>query len=198
MASEDLMRQLQANAFKAKTRREEASNNLTQMATQAAMESAQSAPSQGREGAGSNSSGRQATSGESGAVDYNGSDKVDPYAPMKTLNFKGQQYTVNSSVAGRFQGFLRALSKQGYVPKSIGGHSDRNIAGTSTKSLHSYGLAIDIDPSGNGVQYGDKFNTTLPNNVGRLASRFGLTWGGDWNGSKKDPMHFSVPFFGTK
>jgi hypothetical protein len=122
---------------------------------------------------------------------------VNPYAGMKTINSPYGKVTVNATAADNFIGFLRALNRTGYKVTSIGGYANRNIAGTNTKSLHSYGLAIDINPAQNPVAYG-KVITNLPKGVGRLAAKYGLAWGGQWNGSKKDPMHFSIPAFGTK
>ncbi len=110
-----------------------------------------------------------------------------PYGPI----------TVNPQAADNFQGFLKALAGTGYNVTSLGSHAVRNIAGTNTPSLHSYGLAIDINPSQNPVRYGSVV-TNLPKGIGRLAAKYGLVWGGLWNGSKKDPMHFSIPYNGTK
>jgi hypothetical protein len=82
----------------------------------------------------------------------------------------------------------------GYKPTSIGGYSNRNIAGTNKKSLHSYGFAIDIDPGRNPVTWNGQNITALPKGVGAMAARYGLMWGGSWKGSKRDTMHFSVPW----
>lgn len=115
---------------------------------------------------------------------------------LRTMNFRGLRYTVNASVAPKFQGFLKALWNTGYRPKSIGGYNNRNIAGTNTKSLHSYGMAIDIDPSRNPIYYnGTGGRHGLPANVGALAAKYGLSWGGNWKRTK-DYMHFSVPYGG--
>lgn len=117
-------------------------------------------------------------------VDYNG---VKP----------GGRVQVNASAAPRFVGFLRALAKTGYKINSLSGLNVRPIAGTNTYSLHSYGLAIDINPSQNPVTYGRPVSN-LPRGIGRLAAKYGLVWGGDWHGSKKDTMHFSIPYRKTK
>lgn len=115
---------------------------------------------------------------------------------LRTMSFHGIRYTVNASVAGRFQGFLKALYAKGYRPRSIGGYSNRNIAGTGTKSLHAYGMAIDIDPSRNPIYYNGRGGRHgLPSNVGALAAKYGLSWGGNWRNTK-DYMHFSVPYGG--
>lgn len=126
---------------------------------------------------------------------------IRPNAKIVSIR-DGQGHTVqvNKSVAPEFKAFLRALKRTGYDIDSIGGYANRNIAGTSTRSLHSYGLAIDINPSSNPVYYGRRggMRENLPKGIGRLAKRYGITWGGNWNGPKYDPMHFSFPYFGTK
>lgn len=115
---------------------------------------------------------------------------------LTTFNWRGRNITVNRFAAPRFQGLLNDLYKAGYRPASIGGFNNRNIAGSNQKSLHAYGLAIDIDPARNPVQYGSN-NHALPPNVAALAAKYGLSWGGSWN-SYKDPMHFSVPYGGRE
>lgn len=125
--------------------------------------------------------------------------KIRPNAPIVTIrDGQGHSVQVNKSVADEFKAFLRALKRKGYNIDSIGGYANRNIAGTSTRSLHSYGLAIDINPSLNPVSYGNNMQTNFPHYIKRLARRYGLAWGGAWHGSKNDPMHFSFPMFGTK
>lgn len=123
---------------------------------------------------------------------------LHPNAPIVGIK-DGQGHTVyvNKQVAPNFKGLLRAIKRRGYKIHDIYGHADRNIAGSSTPSLHSYGFAIDINPGANPVTYGRR-KTNLPRGIGRIARRYGLEWGGNWNGSKKDTMHFSVPFRGTK
>lgn len=125
-------------------------------------------------------------------------DYINAEGPLRTMQFHGMSYTVNAQVAPIFQAFLRDLWKMGYKPKSIGGHSERNIAGTNTPSLHSHGLAIDIDPGINPIYYnsqGGKY--ALPPSVGALAAKYGLSWGGNWQNTK-DYMHFSVPYGGRE
>jgi len=110
----------------------------------------------------------------------------------------GHTMLLNPSVGNRFVGFVNALQGSGYKIYSLGSYANRNIAGTNTKSLHSYGLAIDINPANNPVSWNGHVVTNLPKGVGQLAAKYGLVWGGNWNGSKRDTMHFSVPAFGTK
>lgn len=137
-----------------------------------------------------------------------GIGRIGSYGPItgiglgrgKTFDYNGAKpggrVTVNASAAPRFIGFLKALSKTGYKIHSLGGLNVRPIDGTNTYSLHSYGLAIDINPSENPVSYGRPV-TNLPRGIGRLAAKYGLVWGGDWHGQKKDAMHFSIRYKGT-
>jgi hypothetical protein len=130
--------------------------------------------------------------------DPNGVSGIGVGKNLVTTNWRGFSLTLNSTAMNNFVGFLNALWKTGYRPKDIGSYANRNIAGTSTKSLHAYGLAIDIDPSRNPVTYNGHVVTILPAGVAALAAKYGLAWGGNWNGSKTDSMHFSVPYGGTK
>lgn len=123
--------------------------------------------------------------------------KLNPHAPITTVEWRGHRFGVNRQVAPIFVAFLDDLYKMGYRPKSIGGHNDRNIAGTNMPSLHSYGFAIDIDPAQNPVTYNGVNQTILPRRVGQLAAKYGLKWGGNWK-SYKDPMHFSVAYGGRE
>lgn len=152
--------------------------------------------------AGKGNKNSQASTSEGGSINIPGGKfrdqtPFDPNAGLGTYRWNGFGLTVNRSMADNFIGFLGALAKTGYKVTSLGSYANRNIAGTNTKSLHSYGLAIDINPTQNPVKY-NQVITNLPAGVGRLAAKYGLAWGGEWNGSKKDPMHFSKPWYGTK
>lgn len=130
------------------------------------------------------------------SVEQSGNMKVGVGQYLTTVKWRNHRFTVNQYAAPRFIGLLNALYQRGYRPVSIGGYSNRNIAGTNQKSLHAYGLAIDIDPHKNPVQYGSNRHA-LPPRVGALAAKYGLAWGGNWK-SYKDPMHFSVPYGGRQ
>ena len=57
------------------------------------------------------------------------------------------------------------------------------------QSLHSYGIAIDINPSRNPYSFSGKRTTDLPPKFVNILKNNGFYWGGDWQGFT-DPMHF--------
>lgn len=125
---------------------------------------------------------------------------LDPNAGLTTFQAGGHSWTLNASVAGRFKGFINALTATGYKIKTAGSYADRDQAnGSGQKSLHAYGLAIDINAFGAGNSYNPGnagvHQTNLPKGISALAAKYGLVWGGDWRNSK-DYMHFSVPYGG--
>lgn len=100
----------------------------------------------------------------------------------------GQSWQVNRQAAEAFNGLLGDLVKAGYNPVSGGGYNVRNIRGGNTLSQHSWGNAIDINPQSNPMQVG-KLSTDMPADIGEIAARHGLEWGGNWK-TRPDPMHF--------
>lgn len=113
---------------------------------------------------------------------------------LAKISVGGKVASVNEDYAGNFQGLLNDLHSEGYNIKSIGGYNYRNIAGTNRLSKHAFGNALDINPADNPVAFTakDAMKTNLPPNASSLAEKWGLKWGGDFKGLKKDPMHFEV------
>ena len=69
-----------------------------------------------------------------------------------------------------------------------GAYNFRKMRGSSNISLHSYGIAIDIDPGHNPM---GKSTTTLPKWYVACWTSLGFIWGGDWK-NKPDSMHFEI------
>lgn len=118
--------------------------------------------------------------------------------PTRTLRTpSGKTFTVAALYADNFQGLVDELEGDlGYEIRSIGGLSNRNIAGTGTLSWHSMGLAVDINPAQNPHNKPGPLVTDMPASgtgslMNALASKYALGWGGAWN-SSKDAMHFSA------
>ena len=112
--------------------------------------------------------------------------------------------TINKNIAGDVKAIFDKIYNgiEKFPIKSIHGYTWRNTTSKSTRSHHSYGTAIDINPNEN--YYKSSSQTvgsfwkpgeniySIPQNgeVVKAFKSYGWTWGGDWN-SIKDYMHFS-------
>ncbi|MBO5479175.1 MAG: M15 family metallopeptidase [Clostridia bacterium] len=112
--------------------------------------------------------------------------------------------TVHKAVAEDVKAIFKEIQQSGFKIKSVGGYSWRNAAASSSRSHHSYGIAIDINPtenymikdgkiiSGSFWKPGENEYSITPNGpVVKAFSKRGWTWGGTWK-SSKDYMHFSL------
>ena len=99
----------------------------------------------------------------------------------------GIKTQVHKAAAAAFQGFINELEATGYNIRQFGGFNVRNKVGGTTLSEHAFGNAIDINWDMN--PFADKLITDLPKEIGLMAAKYGLSWGGDWR-NKKDAMHF--------
>ena len=106
---------------------------------------------------------------------------------------------VHHLVAPLFEGFIEELVTAGYpvnVRADDWGFNHRYIRGLERQrvlSNHAWGLAIDLNAITNPMAA--RLVTDMPPWVRALAAKWGLSWGGAWTGSRKDPMHFE--FLGT-
>lgn len=99
----------------------------------------------------------------------------------------GQKWQVHKDAASAFQGLLGDLEAAGYNPTSSGGFNYRSIRGApGTLSQHAFGNAVDINAGTNPL---GSMSSDMPPNIGELAQKHGLEWGGNWK-SRPDPMHF--------
>ncbi|MEQ4498698.1 M15 family metallopeptidase [Nocardioides kribbensis] len=99
--------------------------------------------------------------------------------------------TCNKAIIPQLTAALREVVERGLgdkiIPGQYGGcYYPRFIAGSTTLSNHSFGLALDFNVPGN-----------LRGTVGEIDrgvvdifKKWGFTWGGDW--SYTDPMHFEA------
>mgnify|MGYP002623903977 CR=1 FL=1 len=100
----------------------------------------------------------------------------------------GLSAVVHKAAAPYFQGFLNELEAEfGYAIKQISGFNYRLKRDGKTLSEHAFGNAIDINWDLNPMM--QELRTNLPKEIGRIAAKYGLSWGGDWR-NVKDPMHF--------
>lgn len=103
----------------------------------------------------------------------------------------GAAFKVHKAAAQDIAGFLKDLEATGYKidTSESGGHAHRDIRGGTGLSEHAFGTAIDINPSRNPFSPAGEKVTDLPANVGELAAKHNLEWGGNWT-SPVDTMHF--------
>lgn len=116
-----------------------------------------------------------------------------PRSATRSINLLVEQHTAKAWVL-----FAAIMGKHRYYfRESAGGtYNCRKIAGSSNYSLHSYGLALDLNPSRNPFQ--STLKTDMPrafrDDLKRIKTGNGkrvFEWGGDWSG-RKDAMHWEV------
>ncbi len=111
--------------------------------------------------------------------------------------FGGRIGGVPTPAVDAYRALELALRSSGYRPDSRWAYNCRLIEGTDQPSLHSAGIAVDIDPDDNPYSEGDPFAGKFgPDHVAAaLAIRNTdgarvWSWGGHW--SKPDRMHFQL------
>ena len=89
-----------------------------------------------------------------------------------------------------FEGLIYDLHQAHYHVSSSGGYNNRDIRGRpGVKSNHAWGLAADFNAGTNPMTEDGKVHTDIPH-AHHFALKWYLFWGGDYSGSRKDPMHF--------
>jgi hypothetical protein len=129
-----------------------------------------------------------------------GNTEEEVRANLTTVNFQGHQIQVHKKVAGAFEAVDKQLTalNLGYQVRMVGTFDWRpknNGSGTSELSLHSFGIAIDINWDTNGfgdAGVGPSGQHDIPDQWIQVFKSAGFGWGGDWGGdpSSKDYMHF--------
>ena len=118
-----------------------------------------------------------------------------------TVTFQGKQLEVNKKAAEAFKQWsadidaenakLQAAGQPTYDVKQLGGFSYRQNANKSSEtSLHSYGIAVDINEKTNGNM---SKTTDMPDWFIKSAYKNGFRWGGEFppnSSGVTDPMHF--------
>lgn len=124
-------------------------------------------------------------------------DSLSVKNKMCNIEVGNTSWRVHRAVGTIFKFFLEELLATGYGYDKVEddwGYANRDIRGRpGVKSEHSWGTAIDVNATKNPMS--STLITDMP--VGWVRAnvgRFGLRWGGDYDG-RKDAMHFE--FMGT-
>jgi hypothetical protein len=118
---------------------------------------------------------------------------IDARHGMTTIVTKsGARIAVASKTAAQWRGFFNDLEATGYYinPKYSGGYANRSMA-SGAPSQHQMANAVDINWFEAGNYFDRKGTNSLPPNVGPLADKWGISWGGYFKG-RHDTMHFEV------
>jgi hypothetical protein len=81
-----------------------------------------------------------------------------------------------------------------FATQLSGGFACRNISGTSLRSMHAYGAAIDLKPSvgrywkWSGLSAAARKSNIVPAQIVDLFEKYGFIWGGKWY--HVDSLHF--------
>jgi hypothetical protein len=97
--------------------------------------------------------------------------------------------TCHKVMLPQLEAALREVRERGLADKvyqTAGCYYPRFIANTTALSLHSFGIAIDI----NSLQNGRGSVGQMDRTVVEIFKKWGFAWGGDWGYT--DPMHFEV------
>lgn len=121
-----------------------------------------------------------------------------PGSNLATYNLFGHDVSINQKIIP----FLDNVQKEvnaantGYHFDTVQTYNYRSKIWGGGLSLHSWGMAIDINPGTNPYQLGNygEPQTDIPGKVIEIFKNNGFAWGGDWAGAR-DAMHFE--FYGA-
>ncbi len=113
------------------------------------------------------------------------------------LDLQSWPVQVHQQAANAFEEVATGIENSSYrIVEPLEGYFRRNVEGHSVLSVHTFGIAVDINPSANpfcGVPqpcrcYNDLI-TDMPREFVQAFRDAGFEWGGDWK-DHPDPMHF--------
>jgi hypothetical protein len=127
------------------------------------------------------------------SISYLSSVWGEPGKHLVWVTFMGKRLLWHEWAVKPLMNVQSALLKEGWDKKyawtDLQTYNPRKIRGSSTSwSMHSGPLAIDINPSKNPYKKGALI-TDIPARVREIFKQNGFFWGGDWT-SIKDAMHF--------
>jgi hypothetical protein len=126
-----------------------------------------------------------------------GSTERQIESQLVTVSLQGRPATVHAKAQAAFQRVAERLKNVEYrIREPIGSFNWRVTQGSDILSTHSFGLAVDINPTTHprcGVtrdcQCNNDLITDIPPDFVQTFKNEGFEWGGDW-AEHPDPMHF--------
>lgn len=126
-----------------------------------------------------------------------GGGRIQPDQAWVAANIRTEQVPILGSVTchkvmiPQFRAALIEIQQRGLADKIhpdeyAGCYYPRYIAGTQQLSLHSFGIAFDVNVPGNLRGSAGEIDRTVVD----IFKKWGFAWGGDW--SWTDPMHFEM------
>ena len=116
-----------------------------------------------------------------------------PGTNLVNYNLFGHDIMIHELVAPYLNHIQKEINdaKIGYNFTDISSYNNRSKIWGGGKSLHSWGIAIDINPETNPYQPGNYGppTTDIPPQIIEIFKKYGFAWGGDWPG-ERDAMHF--------
>ncbi len=116
-----------------------------------------------------------------------------PGSNLVTYNLFGQEVSIHQMVAPSLDQIQKEVNEAntGYNFNDVQTFNVRPKIWGGGQSLHSWGIAIDINPATNPYQRGNYGppQTDIPQEIIDIFKRYGFAWGGDWPG-QRDAMHF--------
>jgi len=134
-----------------------------------------------------------------------GDSEEDVKKRLIEISFQGWDVLVHEDIVGAFlcvqEEINNCAEAQSYDYEHISTFNWRKIRGGTSLSMHSFGVAMDINPQRNpmcpivddlGLCGGENILVTdIPVCVRNAFNRYGFEWGGDWGPSYNfDSMHF--------
>lgn len=105
--------------------------------------------------------------------------------------FPAKRMFINNDFKAQLQEAFTVLQAAGVhteIKTFDGCYNDRSVRGRDSKSLHAWGLAIDLNAS---VEKLSQSDTHWSEQFISIMEASGIYWGGRWI-SRKDPMHFAL------